>query len=398
MNGCFKIPAYPQAMESWWWQRSLNNWPEVSELRIMNHIRDEIVVQSDRFNKDRIFSPQSYSSRTLSILAYGNFFFPRTWLQNTLVLAEAIDLRGWEAPKKGSIRVLDLGAGSGPAGLAALRLLRERGIANRIELRAIDYSSKSLDQLKSIHAENGNLWPNTSLKTERFDLRKARPNTSSNSYDLVLMSSSLNEIAEGKDSRQMATSLAWISEGLKPGGFLIIVEPALKQACDRLHEASLGLGKASLHLHGPYFNGAPCPFVLSGAQYHSHEVRRRKPPAIVQRLNQPLGLSINDNKFGFILLSRKKPISFEQDPSVLRLVSPVIKKKGVYAFVGIGGDAKERNYEIQNRDLSAPEHRELIKALERGDVLRLGSWETYEEGRRVRIPHASAIEILWKPK
>tara|TARA_Y100001968_G_scaffold224130_1_gene206771 strand:- start:855 stop:1106 length:252 start_codon:yes stop_codon:yes gene_type:complete len=83
---------------------------------------------------------------------------------------------------------------------------------------------------------------------------------------------------------------------------------------------------------------------------------------------------------------------------VLRLVSPVIKKKGVYAFVGIGGDAKERNYEIQNRDLSAPEHRELIKALERGDVLRLGSWETYEEGRRVRIPHASAIEILWKPK
>jgi hypothetical protein len=127
-------------------------------------------------------------------------------------------------------------------------------------------------------------------------------------------------------------------------------------------------------------------------------VRRRKPPAIVQRLNQPLGLSINDNKFGFILISRKKPIPFEKDPSVLRLVSPIIKKKGVCAFVGIGGDAKERNYEIQNRDLPEPKHRELVKGLERGDVLRLGEWATYDEGRRIRIPHASAIEILWKPE
>ena len=64
----------------------------------MNIMRDEIVVQSDRFNKDRTFTPQSYSSRTLSILAYGNFFFPRTWLQNTLVLAETIDIRGWVVP------------------------------------------------------------------------------------------------------------------------------------------------------------------------------------------------------------------------------------------------------------------------------------------------------------
>lgn len=398
MTGCLsKIPPYPQEMETWWWTKAVEKWPEASESRILNLLRDEIVVQSDRFNKARDFSPASYGSRDLSILAYGNFFFPRTWLQNTFVLAETMDLRGWKAPLKGPVRILDLGAGSGPAGLATLRLLRERGITNPIELRAVDYSGKSLAHLTRIHAENGHLWPRTSVTTDRIDLSKALPNKSSQSYDLVLLSSSLNEIAEGRDSSQIAKDLVGISEFLKPSGFLIVVEPALKDTCDRLHLASSAIEVGSLHLHGPYFNGATCPFVLSGARYHSHEVRRRKPPEIVQRLNQPIGLSVKDHKFGFILLSPKKPISFDPGPSIIRLVSPVMKKKGVYSFIGIGGDAQERCYEIQIRDLRAS-HREFIGGMERGDVLLLRAWEAYEEGRRIRIPRADAIEILWKPE
>ena len=105
---------------------------------------------------------------------------------------------------------------------------------------------------------------------------------------------------------------------------------------------------------------------------------------------------MRDVKFGFVLLSRKKPVPFDEGPSILRLVSPLIKRKGVHYFVGVGGDAEERSYEIQNRDLTI-EGRRFIKRLERGDVLRLKEWKSFE-GRRVRIPNADAVEVLWRPR
>ncbi len=391
------IYSYPGEIEDWWWRKANEKWPDATDSHILRLLREEITVQSDLFNKERDFSRLSYGSRDLSILAYGNFFFPRTWMQNTFVLAEAIDLRGWKPPRKGPLRILDLGSGSGPAGLAALRLLRERGVANPIELRAVDYSGKSLSYLRNIHAANGHLWPRTNATTKRSDLSKPLPENTLPANDFILLSSSLNEIAGGTVASSVAQHLAGISKLLKPSGFLMVVEPALKAICQSLHQAAALLAEsAELWLHGPYFNGAPCPLASSKSRYHSHEVRRRNPPETVRRLNEPLGLAIRDLKFSFIILGRKAPVPFDQGPSVMRLVSPVTKRKGTYHFIGIGGDAKERAYEIQIRDLN-DKGRNFIERLERGDVLRLLEWETFRENRLIRIPSAENIEILWSP-
>lgn len=398
MKPPFSIPCYPKEIELWWRTKTVEKWPKASNPRILSLLRDEITVQSDRFNKERKFDPMSYGSRDLSILTYGSFFFPRTWMQSTFVMAETIDLRGWEAPRKGPLRILDLGSGSGSGGLAALRLLRQRGVANPIELRAVDYSVKSLAHLRSIHADLSHLWPDTAVKTDITDLSQTLLGKPLHAYDFILFNSSLNEIIGGADAQKVAERLAEISRLLKPGGFLMVVEPALKTICKKLHQAAAILVKdGDLQLHGPYFNGASCPFASSPSRYHSHEVRRRAPPASVQQLNEPLRLAVRDVKFGFVLLSRKKPVPFDEGPSVLRLVSPLIKRKGVHYFVGVGGDAEERSYEIQNRDLTI-EGRRFIKRLERGDVLRLKEWKSFEKGRRIRIPNADAVEVLWHPR
>ena len=395
MSARIGIPSYPEELEDWWWRKAGGKWPDATESRILNLLREEITTQSDRFNKERAFTHSSYGSRDLSILAYGNFFFPRTWMQNSFVLAETIDLRGWKGPRKGPLRILDLGAGSGAGGLAALRLLRDRGIENPIQLHAVDYSGKSLSYLRSIHAANGHLWPRTTVTTERHDLSKTLPPKTPHAYDFVFLSSSLNEISSGTDVSAVAKSLNEISKVIKTSGLLVVIEPALRAVCHCLHRAAANISESSeLWLHGPYFNGSPCPFASTKSRYHSHEVRRRTPPETVRRLNQPLGLSIQDLKFSFILLGRKKPIPFDQGPSVLRLVSPVSKRKGIYCFIGIGGDTEERTYEIQTRTLDVEGHN-FIDLLERGDVLRLREWETFEESRLVRIPSTDAIEILW---
>jgi ribosomal protein RSM22 (predicted rRNA methylase) len=144
MKPSIVLPEYPKEVEDWWWKQPVQQWPDLSEEKILNLIRKEIVIQSDRFNKTRSFNPQAYGSRELSILTYGNFFFPRTWKAMTLALSEAYSFREWNKPNKAPIRILDIGSGSGASGLSALYLLRQFNIENSISLDSWDYSGKSL--------------------------------------------------------------------------------------------------------------------------------------------------------------------------------------------------------------------------------------------------------------
>ena len=159
MKPTITLPPYPGELEDWWWKQTIQQWPEQGEERILNLLRQEIVRQSDRFNKTRDFDPSSYGARDLSILAYGNFYSPRTFAACGYALAEAFDYRGWRAPGKGPIRILDLGCGTGASSLAMLYYLRAWGIRNPIELKAWDYSGKSLTFLRRIHREANHLWP-----------------------------------------------------------------------------------------------------------------------------------------------------------------------------------------------------------------------------------------------
>ena len=74
MISSLQLPTYPLELEAWWWQKALTKWSDHGEEKILNLLRREIVEQSDRFNKKRIFDSAAYGSRDLSILAYGNFF------------------------------------------------------------------------------------------------------------------------------------------------------------------------------------------------------------------------------------------------------------------------------------------------------------------------------------
>ena len=118
MQNTLILPAFPSSIEEWWWKEAIQRWPEISEDKLLNLLRQEIVKQSDRFNKFREFDADAYGKRDLSILAYGNFYFSRTWTAMTFAMAEAHLFRCWNPPKKGPVRILDLGAGTGASGLS----------------------------------------------------------------------------------------------------------------------------------------------------------------------------------------------------------------------------------------------------------------------------------------
>ena len=385
METTLTIPLYPKEIEDWWWNYALQKWPDHGEEKILNLIRREIVLQSDRFNKNRAFGPNEYGSRDLSLITYGNFFFPRTWQAMALAVSEASVFRGWEKPRKGPIRILDIGSGLGASGLSTIHQLKSLEMDNPITLDAWDYSGKSLNLLKNIHRECNHLWDNSRVNTRRIDLRNNLLFDKKQRFDLIILGYSMNEIFENFEQSERLEWIRQFSHKLSQNGFIIMVEPAQKETCDTLQSISSLLSEqGDLHIQAPYFNGKPCPFLNAKNHFYSHEVRKIRSSNRVEKINGPLRLETHQVKFGLSILSRQKPMVYPKNSSYCRMVSPMRKKKGTLSFIGIGGDGLEYMYEIQRRNLLTTEVKALTK-LERGDILKIKEGETGKDHHRIRI-------------
>ena len=398
MKPTITLPPYPKELADWWWQQTVNQWPEHGQEKILNLLREEIVRQSDRFNKTREFDPSSYGARDLSILAYGNFYSPRTFVACGFSLAEAFNYRGWRAPGKGPIRVLDMGCGSGASSLAVLFYLRAWGIENPIQLDAWDYSGKSLAFLRKIHQENTHFWRDTRINTERKDLRHLSSDSLKGGYDLIVSNYAINEWLEGEDQARRAEVIEQIGSLLKESGYLLLMEPAEGAVCRALHGASAQAVENNdrLQLVAPYFNGSPCPLLEMESKYFSHEVRPCTPPPMVEEINHHLNLEIREVKFGMSMLARNQGRILPDHSGVLRIISPVRKRKGTISFWGIGVDGKEVQIEWQRRNLTKEDQKNLL-SLQRGDIIEQISVSGNSE-ERIRLEKADDIRPLFLPR
>lgn len=398
MKPTIHLPAYPKELADWWWKETTQQWPEHGQEKVLNLIREEIVRQSDRFNKTRDFDPSSYGARDLSVLAYGNFYTPRTFAACGFSLAEAFNFRGWRAPGKGPLRILDLGSGTGASSLAALFYLRAWGIKNPIQLDAWDYSGKSLTFLRRIHRENSHLWQNTSINTERKDLRHLEDSSNQGGYDLIISSYALNEWLEGTEENLRAEVLSSLGNLLKENGHLVLTEPADGEVCRALHGAcrQAVAENKRMHILAPYFNGMPCPLLQKESKFFSHEVRTCTPPPMVEKINHPLNLEIREVKFGMSILARTQPRQITENSGVFRIISPVRKRKGTITLWGIGGNGEELEFEWQRRNL-LKEDQKLLLSLERGDIVEQGN-PLENQDNRVRLMGADEIRPLFIPR
>ena len=398
MKPTITLPPYPKELADWWWQQTANQWPEHGQEKILNLLREEIVRQSDRFNKTRDFDPSSYGARDLSILAYGNFYSPRTFAACGFSLAEAFNYRGWRAPGKGPIHILDLGCGSGASSLAVLFYLRAWGIQNPIQLDALDYSGKSLAFLRNIHRENAHLWPDTRINTDRKDLRHLESNSLKGGYDLIVSNYAINEWLEGTNQAHRAEVIKQAGSLLKESGYLLLMEPAEGEVCRALHGASAQAAENNdrLQLVAPYFNGSPCPLLEMESKYFSHEVRPCTPPPMVEEINHHLNLEIREVKFGMSMLARNQGRILPDHSGVLRIISPVRKRKGTISFWGISVDGKEVEVEWQRRNLAKEDQKNLL-SLQRGDIIEQISVSGNSE-ERIRLEKADDIRPLFLPR
>ena len=252
--------------------------------------------------------------------------------------------------------------------------------AASVEGFAIDQSSGALAILEEIHHTLS--LPATDMKLE------TRPGELTHflkwpagSFDLLLASFSLNEALQNEPWPRW---MAWIRQALarlRPGGLLLILEPALDEASERFRRLRDALAAdTSVQLWGPCLHAAQCP--LAETKRYCHEVRRWQAPDSWKQINGQLYHDAQSLKYQFLAVSNQRPAS--QEPETVRLISPLAEKKGLFLTTVCTSQGLLEHVEIPTRGLTKASWAEL-RELERGDWLRLRACARV--GNRLRVAY-----------
>ena len=380
-------------MEAFWVEHAQRRAPGAPPpMTAVARATDDVAALSDLFTVARPATFPDYGGDAQAV-AYGLWFFPQTWCRVRFPLEEAL-WRGWEPPLSREARVLDVGAGTGAAGLSAARFLLSVG-APSVRLDALDRSPRALAWAEALAAEAPPPRGKLTVRLHEGDvLRADAVPAAPNGYDLVLLAFAANEAFAGLPDDDAARRVEDLARGLAPGGLLVVLEPALRTTAERLRRVAASLEEQGrLHPYGPQpFDGPWRPH--EGGRFWPHEVRRWRVPQSVATLNARLRRSVRELEFSFAALSPKPPREIPPSPATFRLTSPLAKKKGRFLATGLASDRVERRYDLLVRHVGEEDlHR--LAAVERGDVLLAAALEPHEDPSSFRVPSGADLLRLF---
>ena len=329
--------------------------------------------------------PQHHAARL-------GFFFARDVLKCT---AAALPVcRGWQ-PSAAVIRVVDLGAGLGASGLGLVRALRATGHTQPIELLAVDADGPALTLAAELLGKAAQLEPQLAplqVRVRPHDLRQ--PLRLEARADWLLCAQTLCELDRGADdaerARRHARLLAdWHADLLRPGGRLLVVEPALAQTSrhlQRVRDALLAELGAPMW---PCTHAHTCP-MLAHDRHWCHQDADEDLPAWLQPVAKATGLRWQGLSWS--------AMAWGPGPTVAghtwQVVSERLVRKGQSSVWLCGAEAGQGRFVLvnqQDRDRAA--HNAAWAQLRRG--VRVGFAPPLAvSGEQLRLPATTAVEIL----
>jgi ribosomal protein RSM22 (predicted rRNA methylase) len=312
------------------------------------------------------------------------FFLPRDLCKLDLPLQE-LELLG-ALPAGRPVRVLDLGAGLGTSGLGAARyLLSDRRGARRaasVHIDAVDADDEALrvaERLVAELAKSAQL--SIELRAQHKPLERVLSERTSERYDLVLLGFVLNELP----AQDYALALTTLCERLAPGGALIVLEPALRDASRALQRArdQLVARAAAPHVIAPCLHARPCPMLERERDWCHARLPLALPESLAQ-LARAAGLRDEDLTFSYLTL-RNEPRAFGVaapiDQALYRVVGGPIGSKGKLELQLCGAGPVRL---LRRLDRHASSQNAAIEAAHRGAIVALEADSSHGSSLAVR--------------
>jgi SAM-dependent methyltransferase len=249
-------------------------------------------------------------------------------------------LRMFDAPLKP--RILDVGAGPGPAAIAALDELGGEAVA-------FDASQAALAEAAALDAR---------LRIESGEISKGLPK---GEFDLILAANVLVE-------QQVQFPEA---------GTLVLLEPALRETGRALLQLRDKLLLEGWFAHAPCLTQKPCPALASPKDWCTLE-GQWSPPKYFRQLADATGLRADELlSFSAVVLSRRPA---DPRPGLWRVVGLAPPEKGKRR-VWVCSD--EGRVAAVRLDRDASEANAAFDELRRGDLVQLGPVEPRGDGLRL---------------
>ncbi len=209
-------------------------------------------------------------------------------------------------------------------------------------------------------------------------------------WDVITMGHVLNELHQG-DIGKRAALVARIAERLKPGGSLVIVEPALRDTSRALLSVRDVLVAQGFAVRAPCLFRGACPALVKPSDW-CHAERSWRLPRLVEELARASGLHKDALKMSYLALAPKG----EAWPAVpegrlFRIVSEPLEGKGRQRFMGCGPEGRVG---LAMQDKHRNPATEAFFTLQRGDVIAVEGAEPRGDG--VSLGEGARVSMVAK--
>jgi len=320
--------------------------------------------------RDRTLAGAKYMDDPKLLGAYLLFYWPVSYAQGRQILGELPS-----RPRS----VLDLGSGPGPIAFAAAD-------SGAREVTAADRSKPALELARALAAEAG----------ERLSVRDWDPQRGQTlpegRYDAITSGHLYNELF-GKGPSSYGRRAALVEKALaqlKPGGSVVMIEPALRETSRDLlglRDVLVGRGYA---VRAPCYFRGPCPALVKESDW-CHAEREWPMPPLVAELARAAGLHKEALKMSYLVLAPKGEAWAEPPPSqrIFRIVSEPLEGKGRHRYMGCGPEGR-LGLALQTKHRTADN--EAFFSLKRGDVVAVT--ETEPKGDGVGLSDRSTVKVI----
>jgi SAM-dependent methyltransferase len=307
--------------------------------------------------RDRSLAGAKYMDDPKLLGAYLLFYWPVSYAQGRQVFGELAN-----RPRK----VLDLGSGPGPLGFAAMD-------AGASDVTCADRSSAALTLVRELATEAGE-----AVATREWDPVKktALPD---GTFDVVSMGHVLNELFGKGDAAipKRADVLEAALAEVKPGGSLVVLEPALKETSRALLQVRDLMVSRGYAVRAPCLFRGDCPALVKPTDW-CHADRPWQMPSAVEAIAKAAGLHKESLKMSYLVLAPKGEAWPTPPPGRLfRIVSEPLEGKGRQRFIGCGPEGRVG---LALQEKHRTDANGVFFKLKRGDVISVTHTEEKGDG------------------